>query len=382
MRTLSIATAIALGSTLLYAEDFSLTQNGFGPITVHTAVTYEGKGERLAATAINDSGQAIPYVKLCVTAETKGCLFEMWNTEVWEPGKTLSWDVTAARHVPNLSHQVKIEALNIPPKPPQVATIQAEVPKAPPENRPAPAPVPVRPAPEALTNETVLKLSKAGLGDEVILGMVNSQPGKYSLDADSVIALKQGGVSSPVIAAMMASRGAPPTGGPSFSLSAAPNVAASSEPLVLHDSTPVRMRLSRNLSSADAKTGDTIDFEVLDDVTVGDLVVIPRGAVAIGTVTDAEKKKRMARGGKLDVTIDYVRLITGDKVALRGVKETKGGGHTGAMTGAIVATAIVVWPAAPFFLFMHGKDTVIPKGTEITAYVDGEIKIDARAFHK
>jgi hypothetical protein len=44
------------------------------------------------------------------------------------------------------------------------------------------------------------------------------------------------------------------------------------------------------------------------------------------------------------------------------------------------ATAIVVWPAAPFFLFTHGKDTTIPKGTEITAYVNGEIKLDRTKF--
>jgi hypothetical protein len=45
------------------------------------------------------------------------------------------------------------------------------------------------------------------------------------------------------------------------------------------------------------------------------------------------------------------------------------------MTGAMVATALVVWPAAPFFLFMHGKDITIPKGTEITAYINGDFKI-------
>ena len=84
-------------------------------------------------------------------------------------------------------------------------------------------------------------------------------------------------------------------------------------------------------------------------------------------------KKRMARGGKLDIEIDYVKLADGEKAAIRAVKETKGGGHTGAMTGAIVATSLVVWPAAPFFLFMHGKDTTIPKGTEITAYVNGTV---------
>jgi hypothetical protein len=138
--------------------------------------------------------------------------------------------------------------------------------------------------------------------------------------------------------------------------------------------------LNRNLSSADAKTGDNIDFEVLEEVKIGDVVVIPKGNIALGTVTDAEHKKRMARGGKLDIEIDYVKLADGEKAALRAVKETKGGGHTGAMTGAIVATSLVVWPAAPFFLFMHGKDTTIPKGTEITAYVNGNMPLDFAKF--
>jgi hypothetical protein len=148
----------------------------------------------------------------------------------------------------------------------------------------------------------------------------------------------------------------------------------------LDDGTPIKLRLNRTLSSADAKTGDNIDFDVLEDIKISDLVVIPKGSVALGTVTDAEHKKRMARGGKLDIEIDYVKLADGEKAALRAVKETKGGGHTGAMTGAIVATSLVVWPAAPFFLFMHGKDTTIPKGTEITAYVNGSMVLDRTKF--
>jgi hypothetical protein len=88
----------------------------------------------------------------------------------------------------------------------------------------------------------------------------------------------------------------------------------------------------------------------------------------------------MARGGKLDINIDYVRLIDDEKAALRAVSEVKGGGHTGAMTGGIVATSLVFFPAAPFFLFMHGKDISIPKGTEITAYVNGDMKLDLARF--
>ena len=36
-------------------------------------------------------------------------------------------------------------------------------------------------AQEALSNESILKLLKAGMGEDVIVGMVNSQPGRYTV---------------------------------------------------------------------------------------------------------------------------------------------------------------------------------------------------------
>ena len=149
--------------------------------------------------------------------------------------------------------------------------------------------------------------------------------------------------------------------------------------LILEDGTPVRLRLTRTISSADAKTGDRVDFEVLDPVQLGDTMVIPQGSIAWATVTEAEHKKRMGRGGKLNVNIDAVKLANGDKANLKASKDTQGGGHVGAMTGAMVATGIVFFPAAPLFLFMHGKDIVIPKGTEITAYINGDTVYEAPA---
>jgi hypothetical protein len=155
---------------------------------------------------------------------------------------------------------------------------------------------------------------------------------------------------------------------------------AGSKGFVLEDSTPVKLRINRTISSADAHVGDTVDFEVLEEVLVDNVLVVPKGGLAYATVTEAQAKRRMARGGKLDINIDYVRLIDDEKAALRAVSEVKGGGHTGAMTGGIVATSLVFFPAAPFFLFMHGKDISIPKGTEITAYVNGDMKLDLAKF--
>jgi hypothetical protein len=46
----------------------------------------------------------------------------------------------------------------------------------------------------------------------------------------------------------------------------------------------------------------------------------------------------------------------------------------------IVATSLVFFPAAPLFLLMHGKDTTIPKGAEVTAYVNGDLKLNPAKF--
>lgn len=151
-------------------------------------------------------------------------------------------------------------------------------------------------------------------------------------------------------------------------------------PNTLLDGTAVKLRLAETISSATAKTGQQIPFEVVEDVMVQGVVVLPKGAQAVASVTDANKKKSMGRGGKLDVNVDFARLADGEKVQLRAVQDNKGGGHTGAMTGAMVATAIVFFPAAPLFLFIHGKDVTIPKGTEVTAFVEGDMRLDMAKF--
>jgi len=154
----------------------------------------------------------------------------------------------------------------------------------------------------------------------------------------------------------------------------------SAKGFVLEDGTPVKMRINRTISSGDAHVGDTVDFEILQDITLNGTLVVPKGGLAFATVTQAQAKRRMARGGKLDINIDYVKLVSSEKAALRAVKDMSGGGHTGAMVGGIVATSLVFFPAAPFFLFMHGKDISIPKGTEVTAYVNGDMKLDLAKF--
>ncbi len=168
-----------------------------------------------------------------------------------------------------------------------------------------------------------------------------------------------------------------------LSLSAvAPSIPAQApaRPFRLDDGTPVRLRLTRTISSAEAHVNEMVDFEVLEEVKVNDAVVIPKGSVALGEVTEAREKRRMGRGGKLQVEIESVRLTDGEKAPLRALRDVKGSGKKGKMTVGIVATGIGFFPAAPLFLLMHGKEATVPKDTQFTAYIQGDIALEPARF--
>jgi hypothetical protein len=88
----------------------------------------------------------------------------------------------------------------------------------------------------------------------------------------------------------------------------------------------------------------------------------------------------MGRAGKLEIVLDYVRLADTEKAAVRAVKDAKGGSHVAGMTAGIVATGLLFFPAAPFFLFMHGKDITVQKGAEVTAYINGDVRLESARF--
>lgn len=55
-----------------------------------------------------------------------------------------------------------------------------------------------------LDNDAVLKMTRADLGDEIIIQTIRAQPGDYRTAPDDLVALKNAGVSQPVISAMLA----------------------------------------------------------------------------------------------------------------------------------------------------------------------------------
>lgn len=151
-------------------------------------------------------------------------------------------------------------------------------------------------------------------------------------------------------------------------------------PDTLLDGTPVRLRLTQTVSSEEAKTGDEVPFEVLEEVDINGVAVIKKGDTAFATIIKAEPKRMMGRAGKLDMSISYVRLSDQEKISLRAEKTAKGKNDAVGITVGIVATGVLFFPAAPLFLLRHGKEIAIPQGSLITAYVEGNTHINLDKF--
>jgi hypothetical protein len=148
----------------------------------------------------------------------------------------------------------------------------------------------------------------------------------------------------------------------------------------IHDGTPVQLQTVRTISSAHAKAGDRLDFVVVKDVRADGLIVLPAGSIAKGCVVGVKGKRILGIGGNVVLRLDSVTLANGERVSLRARKEVKGQSRTELMLVEMLATGLSYLPAAPVFLLSRGRDSMVLKGTEITAYINGDSTVSRRGL--
>ena len=182
---------------------------------------------------------------------------------------------------------------------------------------------------------------------------------------DAIVLLKaQPGAKPAPLRAGEASRPKISYDDPNAHMESAPNSTARNQGLVLLDGTPVHLKFAKAISSADARAGDEVAFEVSEDVVVGGYTVISKGATAIGVVSEAVAKGRLGRDGKLSVAVTSVRLRDNEKARLRAEQGSKSELHAGG----------VIFP------LKHGKDMAFSQGAEITAFVNGDMRLTPANF--
>jgi hypothetical protein len=145
----------------------------------------------------------------------------------------------------------------------------------------------------------------------------------------------------------------------------------------LPDGTRIAVRTMEQLSSATLKDSDPVTFAVVEDVVVDGEVVIKQGTPVRGTIVNAQAKRRMGRAGKLQYTVNETKGIDRSTIRLRAVQDRVGDSNVTSTTVTTVAVGVFVPVAAPFFLLRKGHDIVVPEGTRIDAFVDGDHMVNA-----
>ncbi|HYT24208.1 MAG TPA: hypothetical protein VEW05_28705 [Candidatus Polarisedimenticolia bacterium] len=140
--------------------------------------------------------------------------------------------------------------------------------------------------------------------------------------------------------------------------------------------TQIPARLASQLDSGQVHVGDAVTMDVIEDVKINGLILIPRGAIVMGHVTEAKGARKMGRGGKLDVQFSTVTAGDGTKVPVTGGANEKGhGGYGGGSLAAAGAAGLFFPPAGALLLLKHGHASVISVGTVLSVSVAADTAV-------
>lgn len=126
--------------------------------------------------------------------------------------------------------------------------------------------------------------------------------------------------------------------------------------------TIVPLQAVKQVKAADVSEGQTVDFQVVQDVYVDGVCVIPRGTLVKGKVAEARKSTVAGTKGRLVININYLNLPSGEPLYFSNTDVRINGKNR---TPLAVVTALFVWPC----IFIPGTKAVMPAGYEVQATV-------------
>jgi hypothetical protein len=148
--------------------------------------------------------------------------------------------------------------------------------------------------------------------------------------------------------------------------------AAATGEIVIPDGTELTVITTEEISSKTAVEGDPVSFRMDEDLLINGKVVIAKGALVKGEISNAKKSGRLGKGGALSIRILSTVTVDDQKIKLRAAKGKEGDDKTGTTVALVVLFG-------PLGFLKKGKDAKIKEGTRIKAYTDEEKKVQLKA---
>lgn len=143
----------------------------------------------------------------------------------------------------------------------------------------------------------------------------------------------------------------------------AQQTSAPTKEVVIPDGTELSAVTTETISSKTATEGDPLSFKVDEDVKIDGVLVIAKGTLVKGYVSNAEKNGHFGKAGKLSIRVESTTTVDKQSIKLRASKGKEGEGKTGTTVALVVLFG-------PLGFLKHGKDAEIKEGTRIKVFTD------------
>jgi hypothetical protein len=129
----------------------------------------------------------------------------------------------------------------------------------------------------------------------------------------------------------------------------APAYETAKGPVTVPQGTLLQLRTSEPVNSKRAKDGEPVQFTVIQDVALGGVLAIPRGATVHGVVTETKQAGALAGSPELSLKLTSLDLggqsypLTSDEFKVKGPNKaghTAGSAFGGAVLGALIGGAV------------------------------------------
>lgn len=224
-----------------------------------------------------------------------------------------------------------------------------------------------------LGNQDVLEMIKAGLATDIVIAKIKNSPSKFDTSPSALQEMKNANVPDAIMLAMVHA-----AGGDTTETASAVAPSAEGVEVKVPDGTPLEIELMTTISSATAKEGDIVDFTVVNPVVINGITVIEKGAPAKARIAAVKKAGYWGKAGRIGWTMQDALAADGNRIALRMEKKLTGDSKGGTVATATIVTAVVFWPAAPFWGFKKGKNAVFPAGKRFEAFVHGDVAVKGK----
>lgn len=142
------------------------------------------------------------------------------------------------------------------------------------------------------------------------------------------------------------------------------------EQVVLKSGTFIPVRLAQNINGNINNQGETVFFEVLEDIKVDGLTVVDKGTFVKGKITNAVSRKSLGKAGKLSLEARNLSAVDGSLIeVIREPMSSEGRKRTGA-----TVAHVIMW--GPLGLFAKGRAARVMLDTEYDIEVRSDVGIN------